>query len=99
MSIYRRSPRALAATLEPLRGAWAPDTLLAEVQRIWQDVVGPAIAAEASPRAERGGVLSVRCSAAAWAQELDLMGPLIVARLNERLRRGQVTRLRCSAAR
>jgi predicted nucleic acid-binding Zn ribbon protein len=95
MSLHRRSPRSLANALEPLREAWTPDTLLSEIQRRWPEVVGPAIAAEATPATERCGVLTVSCSGAVWAQELDLMGLTILTRLNSRLQRGQVTRLRC----
>jgi len=73
----------------------APQTLLAEAQRAWPGAVGPAIAAEAQPTAERGGVLTVSCSASVWAHELDLMGPEIVERLNGALANGSVTRLRC----
>jgi predicted nucleic acid-binding Zn ribbon protein len=75
----------------------APDTLLAEVQRAWPAVVGAAIAEQASPTAQRGGVLTISCSASVWAQELDLMSPQILARLNEALARGSVERLRCVA--
>ena len=85
MSPRRRSPRPLGLALDLARGDWEPATLLAEVQRIWSEVVGPVIAAEASPQRERGGVLTVLCSASVWAQELELMGPAIVARLNTRL--------------
>jgi predicted nucleic acid-binding Zn ribbon protein len=99
MTLHRRSPRPLLSALEPLRDAWTPDTLLSEIQRWWPELVGPAIAAEAVPTAERAGVLTVNCSGAVWAQELDLMGPMIVARLNTRLQRGQVTRLRCMSGR
>ncbi len=95
MTLHRRTPRALSNALEPLREAWAPDTLLSEIQRWWPEVVGLAIATEATPAAERGGVLTVSCSGAVWAQELDLMGPTILGRLNPRLQRGQVARLRC----
>jgi predicted nucleic acid-binding Zn ribbon protein len=93
--MHRRSPRPILTALDPLRDEWAPDTLLAEIQRNWADVVGPAIAAEATPQHERAGVLTVACSASVWAQELDLMGPTILARLNGQLHRGQITRLRC----
>lgn len=95
MTLYRRSPRPVTAALDPLRDAWAPETLLAEIQQCWPDVVGAAIAAEATPAAERSGVLTVNCSGAVWAHELDLMGPAILGRLNARLQRGRVTRLRC----
>ena len=75
----------------------APATLLAQVQRVWPATVGEAIAAEAQPTAERGGVVTVSCSASVWAQELDLMAPQIIARLNSGLADGQVQRLRCVA--
>jgi predicted nucleic acid-binding Zn ribbon protein len=95
MTRRRRSPRTLEMALEQVRDELAPDTLLAEVQRIWGDAVGQAIAVEARPTAERGGTLTVSCSAAVWAQELDLMAPVILQRLNERLGGGKLTRLRC----
>lgn len=97
MSPSRRSPRPISLALELARGDWAPDTLLAEVQRVWPAVVGTAIAAEATPSRERGGVVTVSCSAAVWAQELDLMAPTILERLNAGLERGSVDRLRCVA--
>jgi predicted nucleic acid-binding Zn ribbon protein len=75
----------------------APETLLAEVQRVWPAVVGPSIADQAAPTTARGGVVTVSCSASVWAQELDLMAPQIVARLNDALHRGSVQRLRCVA--
>ena len=69
--------------------------MLADVQLIWREVVGEAIAPEASPVAERAGVLTVSCSASVWAHELDLMAPDILERLNERLGGSRLTRLRC----
>ena len=83
--------------LDSLRDELAPATVLAEVQRLWPQAVGAAIAAEAVPSRERGGVLTVSCSASVWAQELDLMGPAIVTRLNELLSGSPLTRLRCVA--
>jgi predicted nucleic acid-binding Zn ribbon protein len=97
MGSWRRSPRPIGLALGPARDQWAPETLLAEVQRIWSDAVGPEIALEAKPASERGGVLTVSCSASVWAQELDLMAPVILGRLNGALRTGEVKRLRCTA--
>lgn len=97
MTRYRRSPRSLSFALGALRDDLAPATLLAEVQRAWPAAVGELIAAEAAPTAERAGVITVSCSAAVWAQELDLMAPTILARLNEQLAGGRVERLRCVA--
>jgi predicted nucleic acid-binding Zn ribbon protein len=92
---WRRSPRPVALALDAIRDEWEPETLLAEVQRVWVQTVGPAIAAEARPSAERSGVLTVSCSAAVWAQELDLMAAAILDPLNTRLRGGRIERLRC----
>ena len=79
----RRAPaparqRARAACRQSL----APATLLAAVQRAWPEAAGEAIAREAAPVAERGGVVTVACSASVWAQELDLMAPLLIEKLN-----------------
>lgn len=92
---YRRAPRSLNAALESLADDLAPQTLLADVQRAWPAVVGGSIADQAAPTAERGGVVTVSCSASVWAQELDLMAPQIIERLNAALRAGGVSRLRC----
>jgi predicted nucleic acid-binding Zn ribbon protein len=97
MTTYRRAPRPLSLSLDHIRDELEPDSLLAAVQRAWPGAVGAAIAGEASPTAERGGVLTVSCSASVWAQELDLMAPAIIERLNSRLRSGRVSRLRCVA--
>ena len=97
MTSYRRSPRPLSIALDQIRDELEPDSLLAEVQRVWQGAVGMAIAGEAQPSAERGGVVTVSCSASVWAQELDLMAPAILERLNSALRSGRVSRLRCVA--
>jgi predicted nucleic acid-binding Zn ribbon protein len=95
VTLHRRAPRPIASAINPLRDEWAPETLLAEVQQVWASAVGEAIAAEARAERERGGVLTVVCSASVWAHELDLMAPDILPRLNERLSRGRITRLKC----
>lgn len=97
VSPHRRGPRPLGAALERLADDLAPDTRLAEIQRAWATAVGADIAAEAQPTAERGGVLTVSCSASVWAQELDLMAPQIIGRLTDTLGHPGVTRLRCVA--
>jgi predicted nucleic acid-binding Zn ribbon protein len=97
VTAYRRGPRPMTGALGRLADELAPETLLADVQRTWASVVGPSIADQATPTAERGGVVTVSCSASVWAQELDLMAPQIVAGLNAALGRGSVQRLRCVA--
>jgi predicted nucleic acid-binding Zn ribbon protein len=97
MTKYRRSPRSMETALSALADDLEPATVLAEVQRVWVATVGASIAAQAEPTAERGGVVTVACSASVWAQELDLMAPQIVEGLNRRLASGAVRRLRCVA--
>jgi predicted nucleic acid-binding Zn ribbon protein len=97
MTKYRRSPRSMESALHALADELAPETLLAEVQRAWAQAVGPSIAAQAEPTAERGGVVTIACSASVWAQELDLMAPQIIERLNAALEGPGVQRLRCVA--
>jgi len=83
----RSGPRALAAAVRAVRDQTAPATPLASVQRVWAEVAGEAIAAEASPVAERDGIVRVSCRSAVWAQELELLGPELTERLNARLER------------
>ncbi len=99
MTHFRRSPRPVVLALEEMQSELAPETVLAEAQAAWRASVGDAIAEQARPISERGGVLTVACSASVWAQELDLMAPSIMERLNRALagssERAQITRIRC----
>jgi predicted nucleic acid-binding Zn ribbon protein len=81
----RRAPRALATAIGEALERAEPATLLAAVQRAWPAAVGEAIAREASPVAERSGVVTVACSSSAWAQELDLLGGRIVEKIRSNL--------------
>ena len=92
---WRRTPRPVGLAVDGLRDGLAPQTMLAAVQQVWRGAVGDAIAGEAQPTGERGGVLIVSCSASVWAQELDLMAPAIVDRVNEALGAQRIDRLRC----
>ena len=94
----RLAPRPLATPVQALTASLAPATTLARVQEVWDRVVGPAVAAAARPASERGGVLTVICEAAVWAQELDLMGPELIARLNAELGADALRSLRCRSA-
>ena len=94
----RSSPKAASGALDALTRRLAPATVLADVQRVWPQAVGEAIAAEATPTAERAGTLTVTCSSSVWAQELTLMGDELTARINDAVGRPCVTALRCQAA-
>jgi predicted nucleic acid-binding Zn ribbon protein len=95
MSLHRRAPRPLSSALLQLQGRVAPQTVLAEVQRLWPELVGRVIAAEAEPVGERAGIVTINCSGAVWAAELDGDSEVILGRLNEHLTHGHVSRLRC----
>jgi predicted nucleic acid-binding Zn ribbon protein len=81
---------ALAASLRPA-------TVLGDVQAVWRDAVGEAIAREAQPVAERSGTVTVACASSVWAQEIGLMAPSLCAALNARLGEERVVGLRCTA--
>jgi predicted nucleic acid-binding Zn ribbon protein len=91
----RIAPRPLATALQSLTATLAPATTLARVQEIWEQTTGPAIATAAKPTAERNGILTVTCTAAVWAQELDLMAGELVQNLNAALGEEAIRELRC----
>jgi predicted nucleic acid-binding Zn ribbon protein len=93
----RRAPRPLAGAVGALAETLRPATGLAAVQAVWGEAVGPAIAREAQPVAERRGTVTVHCASSVWAQEIGLMAPSLCAALNARLGAERVTALRCTA--
>ena len=52
---------------------------------IWEEVVGPQIAARTRPVRIRDGVLEVNVDQPTWMQQLQLMKPKILAQLNAEL--------------
>lgn len=93
-----RNPRSAAHAIEALADSLAPQTPLSRVQRAWNDAVGELIAQQCQPTYERAGIVTVTCSSAVWAQELDLLGADLIVRLNEALGAPLVTALRCQSA-
>lgn len=81
----RTGPRPLAAALAQVTRSSAPATTLARVQACWEEVAGEAVAGEARPVSEQGGILTLRCESAVWAQELELLSGDLLRRLNEAL--------------
>ncbi len=77
-------PRPVGAALERL-GSGAPRTRLAELVMVWERTVGPTIAAQADPVAERDGRVRVACRSSVWAQELALLAPELCRRLTPHL--------------
>jgi predicted nucleic acid-binding Zn ribbon protein len=93
--VSRLAPRSLSAALQDLRSRLAPASTLGLVQELWPRVAGPAIAAHATPVAERDGVLTVSCEASVWAQELDLMADELIAAVNAAAGSSAIRELRC----
>ncbi|HEX4363130.1 MAG TPA: DciA family protein [Solirubrobacteraceae bacterium] len=93
----RRAPRPVAVALDALTRRLAPATLLADVQRVWGEAAGAAIAEAATPLSERDGTLTLLCSSAVWMHEIDLMGPVLVDALNGALGSDRVRAVRCVA--
>ncbi len=95
MTPRRRAPRAAGLSIRELTERLAPATALAKIQRQWAAAVGDSVAAQASPTGEAGGVLTVTCSSAVWAQEIDLMSATVIASLNAALGEDRISSLRC----
>jgi predicted nucleic acid-binding Zn ribbon protein len=93
----RRAPRPIGEALGALTRRLAPATLLADVQRVWEQAAGAVIAQAAQPVSERDGTVTVLCSSAVWMQEIDLMGPVLVDALNDALGAERVRAVRCVA--
>jgi predicted nucleic acid-binding Zn ribbon protein len=83
-----QAPRPLSQAIAQVRGRLAPPTLLARAQACWAEAAGEAVAEQAEPVSERGGVITVACRSATWASELNLLAERLLERLNERLAEG-----------
>jgi predicted nucleic acid-binding Zn ribbon protein len=90
----RLAPRPIGLALEGALPAVRPLGLLAEVQAIWPEVAGSALAAATGPVSEREGIVTIGCESGVWAQELELLAPDLLARLNAQLTQGAAVRLR-----
>ena len=91
-----RRPSTLADALASYlkRSGFSKRIQQAGVIEAWAELVGPQIAAVTAPESVTpDGVLRVRVSTAAWANELSLMTPRILARLNDG-RQGRVKEIR-----
>ncbi len=95
----RRAPREAGMAFRVARDMAAPKTGLASVQAAWSAAVGERIAAVANPVSERSGTLTVDCTSAIWAQELDLMQDQFLEKLREVLGEGAPEALKFRVAR
>ena len=93
---HRRVPSKVSSPMEALAQRLQPASLLADVQRVWVDVVGPGMAAQGEPTSARQGTVTVTCKSSLWAQEIQLRGPEIVAGLNAALGQEVVVAVRAT---
>lgn len=91
MKRSRRPPMRRAARagdlIDGLLAGWGLDERLHQYKAllIWDEVVGPQIAARSRPEKIRDGVLEVCVDQPTWMQQLQLLKPQILAKLNARL--------------
>lgn len=92
----RRPPMRRAAQagelLEKLLHSYGLDKRVRQYRAlvIWDEVVGPQIAARARPNKIRGSVLEICVDQPAWMQQLQLMKPQILKKLNAQLGEGEI---------
>jgi predicted nucleic acid-binding Zn ribbon protein len=91
----RRAPRPFAAAVADFTAGLAPASILARTQSAWESAVGATVAGACRPVAEREGTLTVACTEAVWAHELQLMSDAVIERLNATLGGPVVQHLRC----
>lgn len=53
-----------------------------KIWQVWEEAVGPQIAAKAKPAGIRDGILVVKVASSPWMQQLSLMKPEIMGQLN-----------------
>ncbi len=71
-------------------GKVSPTDTARRVAEVWDEAVGPEIAANARPVQLRQGRLVVSTSSSAWAQTLQFMGEAVRVRLNESLQTDEI---------
>lgn len=81
-----RDPHGIGDVLQHLtvEQGWESPLAKAELLAMWPEIVGPDMAAHASPVGIEQGVLTVRCGSTAWAQQLRTMRVIVTTRIVER---------------
>lgn len=88
-----RDPQLLGPTLDRLvaeRG-WQTDAAVGGVMGRWAAIVGPEVAAHATPLSYDDGELVVQADSTAWATQIRLLAPVLLARLADDLGSGAVS--------
>jgi predicted nucleic acid-binding Zn ribbon protein len=93
----RRAPRALSFALDRVTADLAPATALGRVQGCWAAVVGETWARFSEPVSEHERVVTVACTDAMWANELQMLEHDLLEKLGAALGEGVVAGLRFKA--
>lgn len=91
-----RDPQAFARAVDRLvseRG-WEVDAAVGALLGRWDHLVGPEVAAHATPEGLQDGVLTVRASSTAWATQLRQLAPALRQRIDLELGRGVCTSIK-----
>jgi predicted nucleic acid-binding Zn ribbon protein len=86
--------RALAA-----RRGWKSHLAAGDLHAVWEQVVGPQLAAQTAPLRLQGGVLALAASSPLWAAEVRQLTRVISERVNERMGPGTVRQVTVSVRR
>jgi len=91
-----KSPEAISGILA---GVLKHKGLLKKIHQysvfeVWQKIVGPTIAKQATPKKMQGQTLVVQTKSASWASELSFMKPAILKRIKENVPDAEITDLR-----
>ncbi len=85
---HRRAPAAIGDLLGRATGRFArgSDSVLTSVRAAWAEASGAGTVNHAYPiRRSRAGVVTVACTDAVWAQELDMRADVLMVRLEHLL--------------
>jgi predicted nucleic acid-binding Zn ribbon protein len=98
---HERDPERIGGALDKIArrfGAPSANALAGLFQR-WEEMVGPGIAAHATPVSMSRGLLRVEVDSNAWATQLKYMTTELVARCCEELGEGAVKKIEIRVAR
>lgn len=86
-----RDPRTVSESLDRVTRRWGgpPAQVLTAVFAHWMELVGDDIAAHATPRSLRNGVLTVTVDHPAWATQLRYLSSQVVQELQRRTAAGE----------
>jgi predicted nucleic acid-binding Zn ribbon protein len=90
-----REPRAVRESLDRVaaRLGLAPPDVLGHVFTRWEQLVGPEVAAHATPRTLRDGTLTISVDHPAWATSLRILSADLIRRITEGVGAGAVTEI------